>query len=165
MSLSDTFTPLESMDKWGNSPLIQALQLRDFVMAETYIKQDKWISQANNFKETPLHWAVLHQQQSLVKQLLERGANPNAVDCRGVSPVWGAIYIGDASILKDLLQYKGQLDTPNSCGMTPFGFASFHKDKKLLDVFEKYGYSNGYSKKIASYGFCQLSADYQMLHE
>lgn len=165
MSLSDTLASFDGVDQWGNSPLMQALQTRDFATAAKYIQQDKWISQPNNFEETPLHWAVVQGQLSLAQKLLEKGADPNAADCRGKTPVWDAIYVGNASILKDLLQYNGRLDIPNSCGMTPFGFASFHQDKKLLDVLDKYGYPNGYSKKVASYGYCQLSADYQMLHE
>lgn len=40
----------------------------------------------NNKKQTPLHFAVILGNKSMIEMLLEYGADPNLVDDQGLSP-------------------------------------------------------------------------------
>ena len=52
---------------------------------------------------TALHWAVHHGDVELVRQLIERGADPNARNDYGVTPVAAAGVEGTFEIVKALL--------------------------------------------------------------
>ena len=61
--------------------------------------------------------------------LLERGANPNATDKGGMTPIHLATLEGHMAIVKQLLAKKVDLTAANDRGMTPL-----HKKKVLFLV-------------------------------
>lgn len=67
---------------------------------------------------TPLHWAVLRDDQAAVQGLLDNGADPNITDNRGFVAIH---YVRSAPICKLLLKAKASINTPssfrNSCAL------------------------------------------------
>ncbi len=99
------------------------------------------------FEQQPLHWAVQKSNLPLVKSLLERGADPNAVNCRGDTVLITALRQREHATSNDItldvtrmLLSKGA--NPNAAaaylGIPPLSFAASHGDvealKLLLDV-------------------------------
>jgi cytohesin len=57
--------------------------------------------------ESPLHRAAAFGNVSIIKMLLEAGADPSIKDSNGDTPIsWGSWYLRDADVLR-LLVYKG----------------------------------------------------------
>lgn len=68
---------------------------------------------------TPLHYAVIYKHKDLVCFLLERRANPSAVNICGHAVLHCAVNAGDESIIKLLLKYGADLDAVDRYGQTP----------------------------------------------
>lgn len=79
---------------------------------------------------TPLHWAVLREDESALIELLEQGADPDAQDFNGSSPVHYACNLGATSLLRLLLRGGGSPEAPDRDGATPLyeAAASYHYD-------------------------------------
>ena len=76
-------TPLMLLCKrWINE--LPAKLLAQFVEASKPVLDQADLSQGN----TALHWACQRQEQAKVKALLKHGANPNAVNKHGKTPIW-----------------------------------------------------------------------------
>lgn len=66
-------------------------------------------------QRTVLHWFTIHQNTEAVNFLLEKGANPNAIDSRGWSPLHYAANLGffeGCFILLSALQINVNMKTP-----------------------------------------------------
>ncbi|KAK1245985.1 hypothetical protein MKX07_005054 [Trichoderma sp. CBMAI-0711] len=66
---------------------------------------ERFQDSANDKTTTSLHCAIASGNSTLVKLLLERKANPNALDGGGASPLHLAVK-GEPEILKELLQFE-----------------------------------------------------------
>uniref|UniRef100_A0A2C9LRB7 Uncharacterized protein n=1 Tax=Biomphalaria glabrata TaxID=6526 RepID=A0A2C9LRB7_BIOGL len=65
---------------------------------------------------TPLHWAVCHGNRDIVQCLCARGADLNAYNARGLTPLHEAVKRGDAGILEELLNYGANPDLQVTLG-------------------------------------------------
>ena len=64
--------------------------------------RDAWLK-----GETPLHRAAAFGNTTIIKMLLEAGADPSTKDANGDTPIsWGSWYVRDADVLR-LLIYEG----------------------------------------------------------
>lgn len=70
-------------------------------------------------KWTPLHAAVGNRCESCVRGLLDSGADPNAVDDYGRTPVSFALATGQSSVLEDLLMAGADASSTGPNGQTP----------------------------------------------
>src|SRR5688500_18186341 len=73
---------------------------------------------------TPLHWAAHRDDLAKVDQLIRAGANVNAANDIGVTPVWAASVHGTAPIVKRLLDAGANPNTALVSGETPLMAAS-----------------------------------------
>lgn len=62
---------------------------------------------------TPLHWAVISGDVSIVELLLKAGANPNILSLEGVTPTWRALKLEDEVIARLLASYGGKAEVPD----------------------------------------------------
>jgi hypothetical protein len=80
--------------------------------------------------------AVRAGQAARIEALIRRGANPNARDAEGMTPLHYAAYRGDAAVGAALLRGGAEPNAKDSLGMTPLHAAAFegHADfvKALL---------------------------------
>ncbi|GAB6020638.1 hypothetical protein CHUAL_003309 [Chamberlinius hualienensis] len=56
-------------------------------------------------RDTPLHWAATYADFSTICYLLDKGANPNAINCYGATPLHDAIMRGEPDIVEELLRH------------------------------------------------------------
>ncbi|XP_066585055.1 uncharacterized protein [Prorops nasuta] len=66
------------------------------------INVNSWDSQGS--KNTPLHWAACYGSKEIIVCLIERGADVNAENGCGATPLHDAVNRGDISICQELLQ-------------------------------------------------------------
>lgn len=86
-------------------------------------------------KRTPLHWAADYGQVEVIEYLLSKGANIEAKDNFGITPLLAAVYEGHANAVKVLLQRGARRDVKGPDGMTPLEAAEKAEIKALLRMF------------------------------
>ncbi len=69
---------------------------------------------------TPLAWAVLCESEPVVRQLLDLGANPNAVNRAGGNPMTIASMLGRVDLLKLLIDKGGDPFLATAAGKSPW---------------------------------------------
>ena len=67
---------------------------------------------------TALHWAVHHDDLELVERLIRAGANVNAKNDFGATPMSEAAVVGNAELLEALLEAGADVESPNADGQT-----------------------------------------------
>lgn len=89
--------------------------------------------------ETALHIAVARGDVTWVRFLLQRGANPNLRDKRGVTPLVSAASRGFIDCVDELIANKARLDEANDAGETPVISAVHRRDILMLRALLKAG--------------------------
>lgn len=116
------------LDENGTSPLMLAVLAEHFSMeiveslvahgADANMKEprDKW---------TVLHVAARDGRTALVKFLLEKNAEVDAVDRWGDTPLWRAVmkFRGDDSVIRLLLSYGADKNLENKSGVSPLSLS------------------------------------------
>lgn len=77
---------IETQNHQGNTPLHHAAEWGDLGLTQALIWCDAKLETANSLERTPLHRAAANARGDVVKYLLARGANPNALDNEGHTP-------------------------------------------------------------------------------
>jgi ankyrin repeat protein len=100
--------------------LIQAIRAEDEAAARRLLSQDpSLVNVADDRQCTPLHFAVQGNRADLVEMVLEVGADPNALDSDGDSPLTWAVLAGLEEMWTLLLNHGVEVDLPNLYGRTP----------------------------------------------
>lgn len=95
-----------------------SLRIPEVVLEALNIVDD--INTRNHLLKTPLHLAVIENNLDIVKHLLNKGADVNAVDIFGDTPLHWATYntFYPTDIIMAILQYNPKLDIKNKNGLT-----------------------------------------------
>lgn len=89
---------------------------------------------------TPLHMAVQSGDAAKVKSLLDDGADTEARDVNGWTPLFTAsTLINQESIVAMLVERGAQVNPVDKFGDTPLSFATKHGYKKTIAVLQKHG--------------------------
>lgn len=92
----------------------------------------------------PLHYASLYKQPNMAKLLLTHGADPNATDKQGWSPLHCAALNGDIAVAQVLLAAGAAtsarvfLQGGSDRGETPATFARRHQQDGVAEVIERH---------------------------
>jgi len=111
-------------------------------MAEMKVKslsdlKDK-IQTEDDYKRTPLHCALEFEAEfSIVEYLLKNGANPNAQDDNGDTPLHYAAENGDMASVKLLLSHKADPNVINVYSKTPLAEINSKKAKHPIALYEE----------------------------
>jgi len=89
--------------------------------------------------ETALHIVVQRRDEVWTRLLLERGANPNAADRDGVTPVMIAARLGFVEGLERLIKAGGRIDTANAAGETALISAVHRRDVPVIRLLLRNG--------------------------
>jgi ankyrin repeat protein len=88
---------------------------------------------------TGLHIAADRRDVVWLVYLLNRGANPNIADNRGVTPLMRASQIGFFEGVEHLITSGARVDNPNSAGETPLISAVHRRDTQMMRALLKAG--------------------------
>ncbi|XP_053594131.1 putative ankyrin repeat protein RF_0381 [Microplitis demolitor] len=104
-----------SLSTWPDSfaILYQAVKLNHKDIIDYLLHNNAHVNKVNSYwsqlitnKSTPLHAAVKNKNASVVQQLLDKGANPNAQDVLGKTPLRYAIESNDIKMVDLLIPYS-----------------------------------------------------------
>jgi len=102
------------------APLVEAAHAGDdakaFALLAAQPRPD--INQRSADGTSTLHWAVYHNDVSLIDRLLALGADVNAQNDYGATPLSEAAVVGDATVVKKLLKAGANVATANADGQT-----------------------------------------------
>ena len=83
--------------------------------------------------------AVEFNDLEAVKNLLKKGANPNARDAYGGTPLHNAAFKSNLKMLKELIKKGGIPNAENDLGQTPLNCAIGEEVKRFLKSKQKRG--------------------------
>jgi hypothetical protein len=119
--------------------LHDAARRGDLQRLQEFLKDGKAVD-ARDFKGvTPLGYAVGHDQLSIVKVLIDGGANLNEVDSAGNSAVHFAAGYGRVKILEHLLARSASPLKVNKMGLTPLAAAQQNKHQQIVAILQRHG--------------------------
>jgi ankyrin repeat protein len=99
---------------------------------------EKCVKAKDQYGRTLLHH-VVSRDAGAVKRLLSRGADPNAADDVGQTPLHWAAYIGRSDIVRLLLKYGANLNIKTKYdGRTPLHVAAAY-EVSVVKLLIKYG--------------------------
>jgi ankyrin repeat protein len=103
-----------------SAPLVDAAHASDNARANALLNASPHpdINQTSTDGTTALHWAVYHNDVGLIDHLLALGANPNAKNDYGSTPLSEAAVVGNAVVLKKLLKAGAKVESTNADGQT-----------------------------------------------
>lgn len=85
---------------------------------------------------TTIAAAASARNLEVVKLLLERGADPNAVDDFGYTPIYAAINSGEYEILKLLVQAGAKIDHVSNDGLSVLEFAEEKRNTEIVEFLK-----------------------------
>lgn len=89
--------------------------------------------------ETALHIVIRRRDETWTKFLLDRGANPNKADRRGVTPLAIAANLGFVEGVEQLVKRGAAVDVPDDAGETPLVSAVHRRDIGMIRLLLKNG--------------------------
>ena len=89
--------------------------------------------------ENALHIVVQRRDTMWVQFLLQRGANPNQKDAKGVTPLQGAAQLGFIEGVAALLEGGARVDPTDGAGETPLISAVHRRDIALVELLVSKG--------------------------
>jgi uncharacterized protein len=88
----------------------------------------------NSQRVTPLHAAVARRDAAMVRELLKRGADPNAEQAGGFTALHSAAFHGDREIVELLLDHGAQPTKKTLDGKTPASLAIEHGNDAVAEI-------------------------------
>jgi ankyrin repeat protein len=123
-------------------------------------------------RRAPLHYAALQNNRLSVDALIRDGADPNAKDRLGFTPLHLAAQEWAVDAAKFLLDHGAEVDAINIYGNTPLFTAVFNSKGRaeMIDLLRRYGADPakvnvsgqtpvGLARQIGNYGVARFFAD------
>ena len=148
---------LEHKDNLGFTPLISAALLGYPQVSNTLLDKGANIEARNKDGQTALMISVLglaanqvdisaagdnrwhNRWEEVVKLLLERGANVNTTDNRGVSPLFIAIFSQDYLLFRMLINAGASVNHKLPSGVSMLRFAKIGSSSEVVDLLISHG--------------------------
>jgi ankyrin repeat protein len=121
------------------TPMLGAFKFGDVDVIRTLLELGAPVDFADGNQITMLSRSVLNHELGLAKMLIDRGANVNAADKLGMTPLlWAASSdFGDPAMAELLLKAGAKADAKNRDGRTALELARAYKHDYLIPVLER----------------------------
>lgn len=148
----DMGASLESKDNLGYTPLISAALLGYPQAVDTLLQKGADINARNNDGQTAVLVSVLglsanhvdnnatadnqwhNRWDKVVEILIKKGADINAVDHRGVSPLFMAIFAQDYALCRQLIKAGANVNHKLPSGVSMLQFARVSSSRAVIDL-------------------------------
>ncbi|KAK8123111.1 hypothetical protein PG984_011781 [Apiospora sp. TS-2023a] len=134
---------------YGKTALHDAIELGKLWAAQTLLKNGATVEDHDrNVKRTPLHYACLSISREMmndstasemVKFLIRCGANVNAADYKGDTPLIIASRVFSTLMVRDLLEAGANVESRNRQGETPLTASFGHYSMSLAEILLEAG--------------------------
>lgn len=102
--------------------LFNAIRKNDMVLFRELVNFNN-VNETDDMEDTLLHKAISYNRTKMVKILLDHGANVNAINQLGITPI---MYLNNnIEILKLMLLFGANVNIQNYCGFTIFHDRNF----------------------------------------
>jgi ankyrin repeat protein len=128
-------------DDSGTTPLHTAAHVGNYEAVKLFLNYRVSLELKDEyFGRTPLHWAAKGWHANIVWLLLLRGADPNARDNKGRTPLHLAVQTKPCvDVAKILLEAGGDPNIQDAYGRTPLHYAVFHDNPRIISLLLRYG--------------------------
>lgn len=126
---------INSLNENKSSPLILACYRGNIEVAQFLIENVKDINY-NSDMGTALMAATYKNQPELVKSLLMKKANPNAIDANGTTALLLAVQFKNTALVKLLLEYNADKTIKDKKGKTAFEYAVFSQNEQIINLLK-----------------------------
>lgn len=149
--LAENGASINALDKDGDTPLIAGMKYD--VVADYLIQKGTDVTVANNTGQTASHRAAAYGHVNILRKLMAKGADFNAMDKVGDTPLHDAITNGRTPAAEVLIGWpKLDIRRKNQKGFPPMQFAAFkgeaaitgllvRKDRGLVDEQKEDGFT------------------------
>jgi len=162
-------TDIDRADPRGEPLLHAAIRGGRLIIARELLKKDADLNATNRMGETPLQVALVAGKTQLADMLIEagatddlqallfvlvragvddrdslafltrRGADVDAEDQSGATPLHLAVSNGQRLLTKRLIDLGAHVDTPDSSGRTPLSIATENGNRPIIDLLKRFG--------------------------
>ena len=118
-----------------SNPLTLAIIMSEFDKADSYID----IYDVNNrdiFGNTPIFYAIMNNDQYLVKRLLDNNANIEQIDASNDDAIYYATLVNNKEIIKHILKLKVDLNKKYG-GYTVKEYSLYNKNVEVYDILNQ----------------------------
>ena len=132
---------LEPRGDSGNTPLHCAASYDDFEMVQVILNCKVDVNAQNDFGSTPLDSAMRGHlnDSSIVRLLLDHGADPNIPERDGLTPLHQASQKGRIEIARVLLERGASIEVEDKWGRTPSNVASGEQHDEIINLLLEHG--------------------------
>jgi len=123
------------------APLVDAAHAGDDAAAQALLasKPHPDVNQSSSDGTSALHWAVYHNDVALIDRLLAAGANPNARNDYGSTPLALSAVVGNVAVMKKLLKAGADVESANADGQTALMIVARTSNLEAASVLLSHG--------------------------
>ncbi|KFA79117.1 hypothetical protein S40288_09964 [Stachybotrys chartarum IBT 40288] len=121
------------------NPTYYAMRLDQTTMAIQQIQTHRWRAKKTDGGRPPFDRACFEGNTTIVKAMLEAGANITVQSIRGRTPIYSASLNDRIEVVKLLFQNRANIYTPNKYGWTPVNAATSSGHLKVVKILVKKG--------------------------
>ncbi|MBO6288804.1 MAG: ankyrin repeat domain-containing protein [Alphaproteobacteria bacterium] len=123
--LCDLGADVDAPDLQGKTPLFYALYNTNLEILDTLVKRCADVNQRDSLGRTALSYAAnFNPNPEVIKKLCDLGANVNAPDLQGKTPLFYALYNTNLEILDTLVKMKAKVNQTDRHGRTALSYAA-----------------------------------------
>ena len=139
LSLLKQNANVNAKDKYGSTPLHDALWKDAHETAEILLKQGADVNAKTQSGNMPLHFAAEKNDREIAEVLLKQGADVNAKNKYDYTPLHDALWKDAHETAEVLLKHGADVNAKTQSGNMPLHFAAEKNDREIAEVLLKQG--------------------------